>query len=306
MDRLHAMELFVRVVETGSFSAAGRDLRLGQPAVSKTIAALESRLGVRLLIRSSRRLNATEAGEAFYERARRALAEADEADTAARGLGAGLEGRLRVCAPVTFGRLHVAPRLGEFLDAHPKLRLDLVMDDRRIDLLEENIDVALRLGALGDSSLTVRRLATSDRLILASPAYLQRRGEPRAPGDLSEHEAVTYSHQQDDEWRLRRGESEMSVRVPSRVAFTAAEGFREGILAGLGLAIAPRWMMSAELDAGMVVPLLTDWTLPSIDVWALYPAGRMPTAKARAFVDWFAAAIARWRAIGLGTTSHSR
>src|SRR5579864_368032 len=157
------MEVFLRVVETGSFSAAARDLRMGQPAVSKTVAALEARLGVRLLNRSSRQLQPTEAGEAFYDRARRSLAEADEADSAARGLGAGLVGRLRVCAPVTFGRLHVAPRLGDFLEAHPKLRLELVMDDRRIDLLEENIDVALRLGALADSTLTARKRPSRDR-----------------------------------------------------------------------------------------------------------------------------------------------
>lgn len=294
MDRLHSMELFVRVVETGSFSAAARDLRMGQPAVSKTIAALESRLGVRLLVRSSRWVGPTEAGEAFYERARRALAEADDAEAAARGLGAGLEGRLRVCTPVTFGRLHLAPKLGAFVDAHPKLRLELVMDDRRIDLLEENIDVALRLGPLSDSSLTARKLATADRLIVASPSYLARRGEPRAPGDLAGHEAVAYSQQDGgDEWRLKRGSTEVSVRVPTRIAFTAAEGVREGILAGLGLAIAPRWMMSDQLEAGNVVALLTDWTLPTIDLWALVPAGRMQTAKARAFIDWFASVVAR-------------
>ena len=288
MDRLHAMEVFLRVVETGSFSAAARDLRMGQPAVSKTVAALETRLGARLLNRSSRRLQPTEAGEAFYERARRALAEADEAETAARSLATGLAGRLRVCAPVTFGRLHVAPKLGDFLDAHPKLRIELVMDDRRIDLLEENIDVALRLGALADSALTARKLASSERLIIASPAYLASRGEPRTPSELVAHEAVVYSQQASaDEWRLKRGSTEMSVRVPSRLAFTAAEGFREGVLAGLGLAIAPRWMVAAELEAGRLVSLLTDWTLPPVDLWAIYPSGRMPSAKARAFVAWF-------------------
>jgi DNA-binding transcriptional LysR family regulator len=294
VDRLHAMELFVRVVETRSFSAAARELNLGQPAVSKTIAALETRLGVRLLIRSSRQLHPTEAGEAFYERARRALAEADEADSAARGLDAGLAGRLRVCTPVTFGRLHVAPKLGDFLGAHPKLRLELIMDDRRIDLLEENIDVALRLGELADSSLTARRIATGDRLVVASPDYLRRKGEPRTPSDLVGHEAITYTQQGGgDQWRLRKGTTEVSVLAPSRIAFTAAEGLREGVLAGLGLAIVTRWMMSAEIEAGEVVPLLTDWTLPTVDLWALYPSGRMPTAKARAFIDWFAGQIGR-------------
>src|SRR5437879_3354314 len=140
MGRLRAMETFVRVVETGSFSAAARDLNTGQPAISKTIAGLEDRLGVRLLVRSTRKLSPTEAGIAFYERALRAITEANEAEAAAHGAGTGLEGRLRVCAPVTFARLHLVPKLGEFLDAHPKLRLELVMDDRAIDLVAENTD----------------------------------------------------------------------------------------------------------------------------------------------------------------------
>ena len=283
------MEVFVRVVETGSFSAAARDLRMGQPAVSKTIAGLETRLGVRLLVRTSRRLSPTEAGEAYYERARRTLTEADEAETAARGLGSGLEGRLRVCAPVTFGRLHVAPKLGAFLDAHPKLRLELIMDDRRINLLEENIDIALRAGALSDSTLTARRIGQTQRLIVAIPDYLRRRGEPRTPADLVGHEAVAYTQQAaaSDEWRVRSGTTEISVRVPSRLAFSAAEGLREGVLAGLGLAIAPRWMFSPELESGAVVPILRDWSLPPVDLWAVHPAGRMPSAKARAFISWY-------------------
>jgi DNA-binding transcriptional LysR family regulator len=157
MDRLREMELFVRVVETGSFSGAARDLTLGQPAVSKTIAGLEDRLGVRLLVRSTRQLSPTEAGMAFYERAIRAIAEANEAEAAAQGAGAGLEGRLRICSPVTFARLHLVPKLGRFLDAHPKLRLELLMDDRVIDLVAENIDAGLRMGVLTDSALIGRK-----------------------------------------------------------------------------------------------------------------------------------------------------
>jgi len=144
------MEMFVRIVEGGSFSAAARDLNMGQPAVSKAIASLEDRLGVRLLVRSTRRLSPTEAGVAFYERALRAIAEANEAVAAAQGAGAGLEGRLRICAPVTFARLHLVPKVGAFLDAHSKLQLELVLDDRSIDLLAENIDAGSRLGVLTD------------------------------------------------------------------------------------------------------------------------------------------------------------
>jgi DNA-binding transcriptional LysR family regulator len=275
------------VVDAGSFSAAARQLRTGQPAVSKTVAALEARLGVRLLVRTTRALTPTEAGQSFYERARRALSEADEAEAAARGAGAGLEGRLKVSAPVTFARLHVAPRLGAFLDAHPKLALDLVMDDRTVDLIAESIDVALRLGALADSSLSARKLAHAERLVLASPAYLARHGAPATPAALLSHQAVVYAQDVGgEEWRFRKGTAETSVRVPSRLSLTAAEGVREAVLAGLGLAIGSRWMFARELDSGEVVSLLREWTLPGVDLWAVFPTGRLPSAKARVLVNW--------------------
>jgi len=193
MDRFHAMEAFVCVVDSGSFSGAARHLGVGQPSVSKLIAGLEERLQVRLLIRSTRRLTMTEAGQSYYAHARRALDEANEAEATARVSASGLQGRLRICAPVTFARLHIAPILGKFMDLHPDLKLEVVMDDRTVDLLEENIDVAFRLGDLADSSLTARKLATSERLVLASPAYLERHGRPLSPGDLLAHEAIVYS-----------------------------------------------------------------------------------------------------------------
>lgn len=288
MDRLQAMQTFVRVVETGSFSAAARDLRVGQPAVSRIIATLESQLGVRLLVRSTRRLQPTEAGQAFHERARRVLDEADEAEAAARGLGAGLEGRLRVCAPVTFARLHIAPHLESFLATHPKLRLELVMDDRNVDLLEENIDIALRLGTLKDSALTARKLKDGERLVVASPRYLAQHGIPTTPAELAAHEAIVYSQAVGgEEWRFTKGTAQSSVKIHSRLSFTAAEGVREAVIAGLGLAIASRWMMTPELATGAVVPVLTEWGLPAIALWAVFPSGRLPSAKARAFALWF-------------------
>src|SRR5215475_544122 len=163
MDRLGAMETFVHVVDAGSFSGAARLLRVGQPAVSKTVAQLEKRLGVRLLLRSSHSLKATEAGRSFYERAKRSIEEADEAELAARGAGAALSGRLRVFAPVAFTCLHVIPSLPVFLAEQPKLDVELMLDDRDIDLIEAGIDVALRMGELADSSLTVRKIAQKPR-----------------------------------------------------------------------------------------------------------------------------------------------
>lgn len=288
MDRHQAMETFIRVVETGSFSAAARMLRVGQPAVSKAVAGLEERLGVRLLVRTTRRMHPTDAGYAFYERAVRALVETEEAEAAARGLGRSLEGRLRVCAPVTFARLHIAPRLDTFLTGYPKLSLEVVMDDRNIDLVGENIDVALRLGMLRDSSLSARKLASAPRHVVGSAAYVARRGTPITPADLRNHDAIVYARAGGEEWRFRKGASRASVRIISRLAFSAAEGVREAVIAGLGLAIASRWMMEPELASGTVVSVLDDWLMPEIDLWAVFPAGRMPSARARAFADWCA------------------
>lgn len=292
MDRLREMEIFVRIVETGSLSAAAVDLRVRQPAVSKTLAALEERLGVRLLVRSTRQLSPTEAGTAFYERALRAITEANEADSAARGAGSGLEGRLRICSPVTFGRLHVVPRLGAFLDAHPRLSLELVMDDRVVDLVTENIDAALRLGTLTDSSLTARKLAQSERFVVAAPSYLKKRGVPSSPTDLLEHDGIIYGQSSGgQEWLFRRGDSETSVRLRARLTLSAAEGVREAVLAGQGFAITSRWMFAPELTSGAVIPVLTEWTLPPMELWVIYPSGKLTSTKARVFMKWFESTI---------------
>ena len=292
MDRLAAMETFVRVVETGSFSAAARALNVGQPAVSKTVAQLEARLDVRLLIRSTRGLTPTEAGQSFYDRARRAIEEADEAELVARGAGAGLTGRLRVCAAVTFARLHVIPRLPKFLAVHPGLTVDVILDDRVVDLVEEGVDVALRMGALEDlSSLTARKIASVRHHVVGTPAYFARSGVPATPSELAAHDAVIYTRQ-GDTWQFCQRSNEVSVSVSGPLRVNAAEGVRAAVLADMGLAIASAWMFGPEFASGDVRVVLTDWSLPLLDLWAVYPTGRMPTAKARAFAAFVEAALA--------------
>jgi DNA-binding transcriptional LysR family regulator len=290
MDRLAAMETFVRVVETGSFSAAARILDVGQPAVSKAVAQLEERLGVRLLMRSTHGLSPTDAGQNFYDHAKQAIQRAEEAELAARGAGASLTGRLRISAAVTFARLHVVPRLPKFLAAHPGLTMDVVLDDRVIDLVEEGVDVALRMGSLGESSLTARKLASAPHYVLGTPTYFARSGVPATPAELSGHAAVIYA-QEGDTWSFRRGATEVSVGVSGRLRITAAEGVRAGVLADMGLAIASAWMFGPELASGAVRAVLTDWSLPAMDLWAVYPTGRMPSAKARAFAAFVEAEL---------------
>ncbi|MGY2339944.1 LysR family transcriptional regulator [Pseudomonas sp. SDO5532_S415] len=286
MDRLAAMESFVYVVETGSFSAAARRLNIGQPAVSKTIAQLESRLAVRLLLRSTRGLTPTEAGLAFFERAKRAIEEADEADNAARGAASGLTGNLRICTAVTFGRLHIVPHLGPFLEQNPELNIDLMLDDRNVNLVEEGVDVALRMGALSDSGLTARKIAECRRVVLGTPTYFEQHGEPTCPADLSKHQAVVYTLSGGANWSLKRADVEQSVVISGRIRVNAAEGLRAAVLAHQGLTMASEWMFAPELADGSVREVMTDWTLPNQDLWAVFPTGRMVSAKARAFVEY--------------------
>lgn len=287
MDRLTAMETFVCVIESGSFSAAARLLDVGQPAVSKSIAQLEERLAVRLLLRSTRGLTPTEAGQAFYERAKRAIEEADEAELAARGSAGALSGRLRVSAAVTFARLHIIPRLPSFLERHPDLNIDIILDDENIDLLEHGIDVALRMGVLGDSTMTARRLARGRRCVVGSPAWFAKAGEPRTPADLVSHQAIVYEQAGGGSaWSFKRGNTETSIAVAGRIRVNAAEGVRAAVLADMGVAITSEWMFAPEIASGAVKQVLADWELPSIDLWAVFPSGRMVTAKARAFIAW--------------------
>jgi DNA-binding transcriptional LysR family regulator len=290
MDRLQAMAAFVRVVEAGSFSGAARQLGIGQPAVSKTIAQLEDRLQVRLLVRSTHALTPTDAGLRFYERARIAIREVDEAELEARGAGAGLSGRLRVSAATTFARLVIVPRLPEFLSRHPSLDIDVILDDRVIDLVSEGIDIALRLGALADSTAVARKIATGGRSVVATPAYLAHAGTPKVPADLAYHHAVIYS-QLGDSWAFRQGGTEVSVTVRGRLRVSAAEGIRAAVLADLGLAVTSDWMFAPELASGAVLRVLPDWTLPSLDLWAVFPTGRLASAKARAFADFVESAM---------------
>jgi DNA-binding transcriptional LysR family regulator len=287
VDRLAALEVFVQVVDTGSFSAAARRQRIGQPAVSKAVVQLEQWLGVSLLLRSTRSVVPTEAGQIFYERAKRTIEEADEAVMAAQGNANGLSGKLRVSASICFGRLHVIPNLSAFLAEHPDLDLELVLDDRYVDLVNEGIDVALRTGAMPDSSMTARRIAEGRGIVVATPAYLQRCGTPISPDELSSHQAIILTRGGGrDSFTFRKADAEVSVTLQGRVTVTQAEGLREAVICGLGLAVSAEWLFSPELKSGTVVPILQDWTLPPARLSAVYPAGRLASAKARAFVSF--------------------
>ncbi|MDF7660813.1 LysR substrate-binding domain-containing protein [Erwiniaceae bacterium L1_54_6] len=290
MDRFQAMQMYVQVVDAGSFSAAARILDIGQPAVSKTIAQLEKHLEVRLLLRTTHGLTPTEAGQRFYERVRIALQQAEEAEMAARGADKGLSGILRVAAAPTFARLHVIPHLPEFMSQHPQLKIDIKLDDRPIDLVAEGIDICLRMGTLQDSGAVARKLATSQRSVLATKGYLSRYGYPKHPSELSQHEALVFS-QLNDTWQFSRGNEVENVVLKGRLHLSAAEGVRAAVLAHMGITVASDWMFSQEIADGTVERLVSDWTLPDIDLWAVFPGGRMATAKARQFAAFVETAV---------------
>jgi DNA-binding transcriptional LysR family regulator len=252
MDRLKAMQAFVQVVDSGSFSAAARRLNVGQPALSKSIAQLEDRLGVKLLGRTTHGLAATEAGLNFYERARRSIEEADEAELAARGAGSGLAGKLCVSAAVTFARIHLMPRLPEFLAQHPDLEMEVVLDDRHIDLVREGIDVGLRMGKLADSSLTARRIASCRRVVFGTPTYFERAGVPTTPGDLATHQAVIYGPRGGGAiWPFRREGVELTVTLHGQFARQRGRGFARAVFEVLDVAADRDPALAARLARGV-------------------------------------------------------
>jgi DNA-binding transcriptional LysR family regulator len=285
VDRLAAMEAFVRVIDAGSFSGAARQLHIGQSAISKTVAQLEDRLGVRLLMRSTHGLTLTEAGRSFYERAKRAIEEAEEAELVARGAASALSGRLRVLAAVTFGRLHLIPHLPPFLAEHPALDIDIVLQDGDVDLVGAGIDVALRMTPLRDLTPIGRKIGHCRRRVVGVPGYFAANGVPQIPAELGSYQAVVYEQRLGGpRWNFRKADAESTVTMTGRVHVTAAEGVREGVIAGLGFAIASEWMFTPELKSGLVISVLDDWSLPNVELWAVYPTGRQATAKARTFV----------------------
>ena len=290
-DRLQELTVFVRVGESGSFTRAARDMNLSQPSVSRIIGELEARLGVKLLLRTTRRLTLTAAGEKFLERARDILAELDNAEDAARGVDS-LRGTIRVALPVVFGTREVIPRLPKFMDGHPLLRMELRVSDLYQDLVAEGVDVAIRLGRLSDSTFGVRRLATLPRFLVAAPAYLKARGAPRSPADLANHDCIFGPNSFGREsWIFKRRNTVISVDVTGRIHTDSGPGLYASAIAGLGIAQASAAMCGAELRSGALVELLTGYALEPVEVHALFPGGPRPSTKVRAFTEYLAAVL---------------
>ncbi|NML14688.1 LysR family transcriptional regulator [Azohydromonas caseinilytica] len=286
MDKLKAMTAFVRIVESGSLTAAAQRLDVSLTAVVRSLAALERALGVRLLNRTTRRLALTDEGREYFERCRRVLAEVEEMESALTERRLQPGGRLVITAPVMFGRLHVAPLVAGFVAAYPALRAELLLLDRVIDLLEEGVDLAIRIAPLPDSSLVAVALGHTARVLCASPEYLARHGEPRHPRELASHRAVRFTGLSGAEWGFARGAESLRVAVPEVLASNQVDAVLEACRQGLGLGRFLGYQSRALEDAGQLVRVLREWEPPPVQVSLVHAQARLLSPRIRAFMDW--------------------
>lgn len=290
MDRFDDLQAFVAVVEAGSFTAAAERLDIAKSAVSRRISGLEERLGVQLLHRTTRRLSLTDTGQSFYEHSARILADLDEAEAAVAQEHGELRGNLRVALPMSFGLRHMSEPIAEFSRLHPRVTFDFHLNDRRIDLVEEGIDVAIRIARLADSSMIARRLFEARTVVCASPDYLERRGTPQTPEDLLDHDCLAYSNLADPgRWVCTDATGEKHA-VDVHVAMTASSGdfLCAAAADGLGIAVQPTFIAGDAIGRGELLPILTEYDWPVTPAYAIYPPTRHLSYRVREFIDFLA------------------
>lgn len=290
MDRLAEMEAFVTVVDSGGFTEAARKLEVSKSAISKSVSALETRLGVRLLNRTTRRVSATDVGLAYYDRAREVIRDARDADSMVTAMQESPKGSLRISVPVSFGIGDFSDAIARFLCAYPDVQIDMVLDDRFVELVAEGYDLAIRIGNLTDSSLKARRLAEARIHLVASPAYLSRRGTPQTIEELNQHDLLHYSYLSTGNfWRLRASSGqERQVRAGGRLTVNNANSLRMAAEAGIGIAWIPAFALGASLSSGRLVEILPETASEPIGIYAVFPPGPFPQPKLRALIDFLA------------------
>ncbi|WP_320534541.1 LysR family transcriptional regulator [Robbsia andropogonis] len=290
MDRTLQMSVFIAVVDAGSFIGAVDGLRISKAAVSRHVDALEQRLGVRLLQRTTRRLSLTDDGRTFYQRAKEVLAALDDAEAALTSRSAEPGGVIRVNVPLTFGIDHLAPLWPRFLEAHPKVDLDITLNDRVVDLVDEGYDLAVRIGAMPDSTLVSRHLADTRMILCATPAYLSRYGCPQQPLELAEHRVLAYTNGGSrDEWTFTDAHAHArGVRIRPRVYSNNGDTCRAIALGGVGIMLQPRFMLDADLRAGRLVEILPGFRAGTLGIYAVYPTRKQLPLKVRRLVDFLA------------------
>jgi DNA-binding transcriptional LysR family regulator len=288
MDKFEDIQAFVAVVDAGSFTAAADKLGSAKSAVSRRVSALEERLGVQLLRRTTRVLNLTETGQSFYKRGTRILADLAEAEAAVQQEHGELRGTLRFALPLSFGVRHMCGPIATFSKQHPRVRFELDLNDRRVDLIEDNFDVALRIGRLSDSSLIARRLFDVRAVVCASPHYLNVHGEPQTPADLKDHQCMAYSNLIDpDKWEYEDREGvRATVKVNSILSASSGDFLSNAAAHGMGLVIQPTFIAAAAIRSGHLKPVLSDYVWPISPAYAVYPPTRHLSYRVREFIDF--------------------
>jgi DNA-binding transcriptional LysR family regulator len=296
MDKFAALRTYVAVVNAGSFARAAGKLGMSRAMATKHVQTLEAELGARLLNRTTRKLSATEAGRNFHARAERVLADLDEAENAVADASASPKGLLRVAAPMSFGFRHLGPAIADFLRECPGMAVELSLNDRVVDLIDEGLDVALRIGRLAESSLVAKRIAAARLVPVASPEYLARKGTPKTPADLARHDCLDYTlAAAGPEWRFTdRDGKEASARVAGPLKANNGDVLLEAALAGRGIALSPSFIAAPDLAAGRLIDALApDWLGEELPIHAVYPAARHLSVKTRRFVDFLAARFSK-------------
>lgn len=290
MDSLTDIVVFVRVVDDGSFTRAAERLKLSRSVVSKYVTRLEGRLGARLLNRTTRRLSLTEAGRIFYERSRRGLQDIEEAEAEVSRLQEKPRGVLRINSPMSFGILHIAPALPEFLAQHPEVSVEMNLDDRVVDVIEEGFDVSIRIAEMPDSSLIARRLAPCRHVIVAAPAYLEKHGTPRTPEDLRDHNIISFSYQASAyDWHfISPDNKQVSVPVSGSIQANNSLALREALLRGVGITRTPTFVVGKDVQDGHLLSILGNYRTLEVSIYLVYPQRRHLSPKVRAFVDFMA------------------
>jgi DNA-binding transcriptional LysR family regulator len=286
MDRIDAMQAFVAVADSHGFATAARKLKLSPSAVTRLIAALEERLGARLLQRTTRSVTLTDAGARYLERARRILAEVDEAERIAEGERTRPSGRLVVSAPLGFGRLHVSPVMTAYLKRYPEVAGELRLEDRMISLVEDGVDLAVRIGELADSSLVARQVGAMRRIVVAAPAYLKARGEPKRPDALASHDTIQFGSPTGlADWRFVDGKDDIRIDISPRFSTNSSDAAIQYAEAGGGLTRVMAYQAAASLKAGRLKTVLEKFELRPLPIHIVYPTSRLLSAKVRAFID---------------------
>ncbi|WP_275789167.1 LysR family transcriptional regulator [Pararhizobium gei] len=287
MTNLGDLEIFSRVVSTGSMSAAGRALGFSPAVISKRIKRLEDRLGTRLFQRTTRQISLTEAGQGFHDRVLGILAGIEDAEAFVAGRSAQAQGMLRLTAPTSFGRMHIAPHLSRFMDVHHDLSVNIVLSDEFSDIVAEGFDLAIRIGELSDSSLVARKLAPVRRILCASPGYIERHGEPSSIDDLNNH--ICLRPHNNDTWKLESPDGLLIYKPQGRLITNSSEVVREAVLSGAGIALRSTWDIGGELKSGRLVQILPAFEgSRNLIVSALYPSRQFLPAKTRLFIDFLA------------------